>query len=258
MRILSMLAVILLVPLLAAEPKAKVPAGKVLSRKYHFKEAGKDMTYSLFLPRAYSAKKKWPLVVALHGLYSSPWQIMRYPGLVTQADKLGYIVVAPMGYNNRGWYGSRGQRSGGSNPRNLGELSEKDVLNVLAIVEKEFAVDDRNIFLMGHSMGGGGTWHLGMKYPKKWAALAPLAPAPPRNIDDLHKIKHTPVVMVMGTKDFLWRSGLNWVAAMKKLEMEFEYIEVKGGGHVVPVIAKLPAVFAFFEKHRRKPLTKPE
>ena len=66
-----------------------------------------------------------------------------------------------------------------------------------------------------------------------------------------------PVVMVMGTKDSLWRSGLKWVEAMKKLEMDFSYFEVKKGGHVLPVIAKLPAVFAFFEKHRRKPLTKP-
>jgi len=26
-------------------------------------------------------------------------------------------------------------------------------------------------------MGGGGTWHLGLKYPQLWAALAPIAPA---------------------------------------------------------------------------------
>ena len=244
-------------PLFAAEPKTKVRVGKILSRTYQFKEAGRKMKYSLFLPRAYDPEKKWPLVVALHGLYSNPWQLMLYPGLVVQADKLGYIVVAPMGYNSLGWYGSRGQRSPSSKPKNLGELSEKDVLNVLAIVQKEFAVDDRNIFLMGHSMGGGGTWHLGMKFPKKWAALAPLAPAAPRNIGDLHKIKDIPVVMVMGTKDSLWRSGLKWVEAMEKLGMDYDYLEVKKGGHVLPVIAKLPAVFAFFEKHRRKPLTKP-
>ena len=32
---------------------------------------------------------------------------------------------------------------------------------------------DRDRFaLMGHSMGGGGTWHIGLKYPKIWAGLA--------------------------------------------------------------------------------------
>jgi predicted peptidase len=110
---------------------------------------------------------------------------------------------------------------------------------------------------MGHSMGGGGTWHLGMKYPEIWAALAPLAPAAPDNIADLKKIKDKPVIMVMGASDFLWRSGLPWVTEMERLKMNYKYIEVKNGGHLLSVIQKVPEVFAFFEKHRRKPLKKP-
>ena len=240
-------------PSLAAEKKER-PTGRILDLKYNFKEAGVEMPYSLYLPRAYTAKKKWPLVVALHGLFSNPWQMIRYPGLTTQAEKYGFIVVAPMGYNSMGWYGSKGQKSDSFVPNNLGELSEKDVLNVVANTQKEFPVDARNIFLMGHSMGGGGTWHLGMKYPEKWAVLGPLAPAAPRNINDLKKIKDTPVIMVMGTKDSLWRSGLKWVEEMKRLNMHYEYIEVKNGGHVRSVIERLPEVFNFFEKHRHQPV----
>lgn len=230
------------------------PTGQVLDRTYYFEDAGKNMPYTLYLPKAYSAKKIWPLVVALHGLFSNPSQIIRYPRLTAQAEKYGYIVVAPMGYNTVGWYGSRGQLSFYTKPNNLGELSEKDVLNVVTIIQKEFSVDSRNIFLMGHSMGGGGTWHLGMKYPEKWAVLGPLAPAAPRNINDLKKIKDTPVIMVMGTKDSLWRSGLKWVEEMKRLNMHYEYIEVKNGGHVRSVIERLPEVFNFFEKHRHQPV----
>ena len=48
---------------------------------------------------------------------------------------------------------------------NLGKLSEDDVLDVLALVQKNYAVDPKRIYLMGHSMGGGGTLYLGMKYP---------------------------------------------------------------------------------------------
>ena len=238
---------------LAEEAKKDRPTGRILDLKYNFKEAGVEMSYSLYLPKAYTAKKKWPLVVALHGLFSNPWQMIRYPGLTAQAEKYGFIVVAPMGYNSMGWYGSKGQTSDLSIPKNLGELSEKDVLNVVANTQKEFSVDTLNVFLMGHSMGGGGTWYLGMKYPEKWAALAPLAPAAPNNIADLKKIKDKPVIMVMGTSDFLWRSCLPWVAEMKKLKMNFQYIEVQNGGHLLSVIQKMPEVFAFFEKHRRKP-----
>ena len=50
------------------------------------------------------------------------------------------------------------------------------MLNVLAVVRGEFNVDDRGIYLIGQSMGGGGTWYLGTKHPDIWAALAPMAP----------------------------------------------------------------------------------
>src|SRR5205823_11075529 len=71
----------------------------------------------------------------------------------------------------------RGFGGGQDAPPNLAELSEKDVLNVLALVRKEFTIDDKRIYLMGHSMGGAGAWHLGTKYPNLWAGLAPIAPA---------------------------------------------------------------------------------
>ena len=142
---------------------------------------------------------------------------MRYPGFTRQAEKHGYLIVAPMGYNSRGWYGSRGTGGGrGSDPENLGELSEKDVMNVLALIRKEFNIDDNRIYLMGHSMGGGGTWHLGIKYPDIWAALGPIAPAAPRSTSGLAKITHIPVIVIQGDKDGLVRSARRWVAKNEK------------------------------------------
>ena len=161
------------------KPALVLKTGEILTRKYHFQKTGKVMDYVLYVPRSFQPGKKMPLVVALHGLLSTPSQIMRYPGLTSLAEKHGFIVVAPWGYNNRGWYGSLGQKSWGMDPENLGELSEKDVMNVLALIRKEFNVDDNRIYLMGHSMGGGGTWHLGIKHPDIWAALGPIAPAAP-------------------------------------------------------------------------------
>ena len=59
------------------------------------------------------------------------------------------------------------------------EASEKDVMKVLDMVRTEFNVDERRIYLMGHSMGGAGTYYLGSKHGNVWAALAPIAPALP-------------------------------------------------------------------------------
>ena len=61
----------------------------------------------------------------------------------------------------------------GNDPPNLRELSEKDVLNILAMARTEFRVDERRSYLMGHSMGGAGSLYLGSKYASNWAAIAP-------------------------------------------------------------------------------------
>jgi len=201
---------------------------RIQRRTYAFKKAGRDMEYALFVPSNYTANIKFPLIVALHGLGSNPQQIMHYRGLTELAEEHSYIVVAPMGYNERGWYGSRGQSSQWSNPKNLGELSEKDVMNVLALVRKEFNIADDRIYLMGHSMGGGGTWHLGIKYSDIWAALAPIAPAIRANTDDLEQIKNMPVIVVQGDSDRLVpvEGARRWVAKMKELGMQHVYTRI--------------------------------
>jgi poly(3-hydroxybutyrate) depolymerase len=309
------------------------PSSRVQKKTYEFKDAGKEMEYALFVPSTYDKDKKWPLVIALHGLGGNPQQMMRSRGLTEQAEKYGYIVAAPMGYNSSGWYGSRGTGGGGlgvapkggvgtppgtvlsprvqdslkltdeqkkeiaelqkevdgkmlsiltegqnkqlkelkdnpgrglgggqGSPNNLGELSEKDVLNVLDIVKKDYTIDPDRIYLMGHSMGGGGTWHLGLKYPDTWAALAPIAPAIFRQPTELDKIKHVPVILVQGDQDTLVRpdGARRWAEGMKKLEMNYEYLEIAGGDHGNVVGQGMPKIFEFFNKHTRKPKEKPK
>jgi poly(3-hydroxybutyrate) depolymerase len=235
----------------AQQPAAKPTQSRIEKKTYDFKEAGKEMEYALFVPSTYDKEKKSPLMVALHGLGSNPQQIMRYRGLTDLAEKHGYIVAAPMGYNSRGWYGARAPGRGKkTEPENLSELSEKDVMNVLGIVRKDYAIDADRIYLMGHSMGGGGTIHLAIKYPDVWAGLAPIAPALFR---PAAKIKHIPTVLVQGDKDTLCPVAVarRWAEEMKKLEMAHEYIEVPGGGHVDVAFQNMPKVFQFLNKHRR-------
>jgi poly(3-hydroxybutyrate) depolymerase len=236
---------------------------RIESRSYAFEEAGRAMQYSLFVPSAYDATKTWPLVIALHGLGSTPDQIMRYQGLTDLAEERGYIVAAPMGYNNRGWYGSMGpgrpaimRGAGLDDPENLGELSEKDVMNVLEIVLGDFNVDRTRVFLMGHSMGGGGTLHLGMKYPDRWAALGAVAPAIYSSPDELEAIRQMPVIVIQGDRDALVgvQGTRRWIAKMRELEMPHSYIEIEGGDHT-RLIAADPAnmrkIFDFFDQARR-------
>src|SRR5580700_6090932 len=57
----------------------KSPASRIEKRTYDFKEAGKEMEYTLFAPSSYDKTKKTPLIIALHGLGSNPQVMIRYP-----------------------------------------------------------------------------------------------------------------------------------------------------------------------------------
>jgi predicted peptidase len=127
-------------------------------------------------------------------------------------------------------------------------------MNVLGIVRKEFNVDDRRIYLMGHSMGGAGTLYLGVKYPSIWAALAPIAPAAfSLNPDSLKAIPGIPVIFVHGNADEAVPVALSrrWVDKLKELNMTYEYNEMPGVSHGPVITAALPSVYAFFAKHSK-------
>jgi predicted peptidase len=249
---------------------------------YHFNDTNEDLKYCLFVSSKVSKDKKAPLIVTLHGLGAGP-QIMVSKQAVDLAEEGGYILVAPMGYNERGWYGipmtpfpgmtktppKEGQTGDNpapkpkpkaslfynpNDPSNLRELSEKDVMNVLDIVRREYNVDENRIYLMGHSMGGAGTLYLGAKYGSIWAAIAPIAPAAfgiaP---DSLEKIKNMPVIFVHGAADEVVPVDISrrWVEKAKELNMSYEYNEMEGISHGPVITAALRIVYEFFGKHSK-------
>jgi pimeloyl-ACP methyl ester carboxylesterase len=50
-----------------------------------------------------------------------------------------------------------------------------DALEVLALARERYDVAADRVYLTGHSMGGHGTWHLGVTYPDRWVAIGPSA-----------------------------------------------------------------------------------
>src|SRR6185436_20826867 len=80
--------------------------------------------------------------------------------------------------------------------------SEDDVILVADLIAKEYNTDPRRQYLTGNSMGGGGTWWIGGKYPDRWAAIAPGAYGGvlPQDVPTLSKL---PIRVVVGEKDDL-------------------------------------------------------
>jgi len=249
----------------ASSRAASVARGRVQTDRYFFELAGREIEYAYYLPSSASEARSLPLVVLLHGLTSSPQAVMRYQGVVEQAEKRGYVVVAPFGYNERGWYGSlgpgretlglRGRASNAADPENVGQLSEQDVWNVLEIARQRFRIDPDRTYLMGHSMGGGGSFHLAMRRPGNWAAVAPLSPAIYGDPARVRAMRDLPVIVVQGERDRLVQveNTRRWVKQMRELDMEVRYIEIPGGDHVRSIAANpsiISEVFDFFDAHR--------
>jgi predicted peptidase len=265
---------------------------RVQQRTYLFTDTNEQLPYAVFVSSKVSKDKKNPLIITLHGLGGNQNTLMRAEAL-QQAEEGGYILVGPMGYNSSGWYGApatfgRGGR-GPANPGNpagappggaragrglaaggggggtavtdsarVRELSEKDVLNVLGMIRKEFSVDERRTYLMGHSMGGAGAIYLGVKHASNWAAIGAIAPATapagltPDNFS-LEPASDVPVILVQGDADPLVpvAGARRWVEKMKELKMTHQYIEVAGGDHGSVITTGTPDIFAFFNKHTK-------
>ena len=143
--------------------------------------------------------------------------------------------------------------------RRIARISEKDVMNVLDMIKKEFNVDENRTYLMGHSMGGPGTIYLGVKYASIWAAIGAEAPATsPAGINpdnfSLEPAKNVPMIIVQGDMDTWCRFGTRrWIEKMKELKMTHQYVEVPGGDHGSVLTTGAPDIFAFFAKHSKRP-----
>ncbi len=241
------------------------PDPRVEQRTYLFEDTGEELPYAVFVSSKVSDDVESPLIIALHGLGGDPNSLLRGNAL-DLAEAGGYILVGPMGYNPGGWYGSpvmlmvgRGGRGALDNPDNLDELSEKDVMNVLAMIREEFDVDDGRIYLMGHSMGGAGTFFLGSKHAEVWAALAPIAPASFLMNDDRNEILQgikdggVPVRVVQGDADTLVPvdNTRMWVDTMEALDLDYAYDELAGADHGNVITRGMPGIFEFFAAHSR-------
>lgn len=121
-----------------------------------------ELHYVTYLPSDYEARpdQRWPLMLFLHGAGERGNDLQRVAihgplKLVQAGTNFPFIIVAPQCPANERW-------------------AVEPLVRLLDHVEATCRVDTNRVYLTGLSMGGFGTWSLGLKYPQRFAALVPI------------------------------------------------------------------------------------
>lgn len=160
------------------------------------------------VPDGYTKEKTWPLLVVLHGLGDGPI-------VVPSIDSM--VQIGPFGRGDS-WYKGVG---------------EQDVFECVELARRIFNIAPDRIYLAGFSMGGGGTFELGLKYPDIWAACVPVC-GTMGNPDLVSNGRNLPFWINAGSEDNVVPAKYSKRAYQKAIELGFEnwkYTEYEGMGH---------------------------
>lgn len=205
-----------------------------------------EMGYLLYLPDDYGKKDKdWPLVLFLHGSGERGTDIelvKRHgpPKLIENGQKFDFLVVSPQCPRKQWW--------------------DVDTLaNLVDDIIKRYDVDEDRIYCTGLSMGGYGTWEMAIKYPHKFAAIAPICG------DSFEtragEIRHIPAWVAHGGQDkgVNPRGSVAMVQTLQKYGGEVVFKYFPNGGHDVWTRTyDDPEFFAWLLKHKRQEVSKAE
>jgi predicted peptidase len=131
-------------------------------------------------------------------------------------------------------------------------LSEADVMNVLALVTREYNVDPDRTFLMGHSMGGMGTYVLGQKYAEQWAAIAVMSGTLADATYDLGRLRNVAVMLSAGEQEAaVVDAAKEQIEAMNALGITTGLFVAPGATHGSMIAPTMPKVLEFFSDKQR-------
>lgn len=122
-----------------------------------------DLSYLMYTPDGYEASKDtYPLVVWLHGGDQGGSEIEKVkssgiPKLIEGGKQFPFLVFSPQNPSEELLY-----------PIEKVEAALEEVIS-------KYRVDSSRIYVVGYSRGGFGAWALAEQFPKRFAAVVPIA-----------------------------------------------------------------------------------
>ncbi len=181
-------------PTAAAAAPANYPtlSSAISTGQHAYTSQAGDVNFLLYLPADYGKdkQKKWPLLLYLHGSGEKGTDVQvltaqPLPETLEQKTDFPFIVVSPqLGPSQETW-------SGMIEPINI----------LLDELEQVLAVDRQRVYLTGLSLGGAGVWEFGLRYPRRFAALVPIAGFYRGDPNDICSLKDIPTWVFHGAQD---------------------------------------------------------
>jgi len=202
--------------------------------RLYLKEGEPPMPYRLFVPERYDKRRKYPLILWLHGgggagednirqitgdqvpgtrLWTTPPNETHHPAFVVAPQSTGaWTLAVDTGLSQQ----------------------LRAVLGILETVRGEFHIDSKRIYVAGQSLGGFGTWGLITGRPDLFAAAIVVCNSgsfPGRAA----LIRRLPVWVFQGDADnpVFVRAARDMVEAIVRAGGKPRYTEYKGAGHAI-------------------------
>jgi predicted esterase len=204
---------------------------------------GQETDLWIVVPRSYSPERPAGVLIVLHGLGGNGGQAKDL--LADFAQEKNFILVCPTAQKEpataqnedamdftaamfKHWWSYRE----GSIP-----------LAALSLVKRRYAIDENRVILSGASMGGFGTWNIGLRYPDRFAGLLPVCggisrmefagPRDDKMRNVLLNVFHTPVYFIHGDQDEVVPVGPErWTRdELKAYAYDSTYVEVPKAKH---------------------------
>mgnify|MGYP000145869609 CR=1 FL=1 len=160
---------------------------------------------SVSIPASYQSGTPMPLVLLLHGYGASGAAQEAYMQFAPLSEQYGFLYARPDGSidpgGNRFWnatdaccnfYGSTIDDSG-------------YLLALIDAVKAQLTVDDRRVYLIGHSNGGFMSYRMACDHPETIAAIASLAGATFQSPIDCSPVAPVHALQIHGTNDTVIR-----------------------------------------------------
>lgn len=176
--------------------------------------------FNFSMPKGYTPKKAWPLVVSMHGSAADGDNVVGW--YTPQLNNAGYFVVYPTTTSKGNFWSN-----------------EAELVNIYRIIDwvaRRYRIDFRRLVATGGSMGGVGTWSFLLRQPEIWSVGGSVAGFPAATKGDvLENLRGIPFYFIHGEKDHIPVSGPRAASAeLKRRGIEHTYVEVPGSGHTPP------------------------